>query len=48
MWEMQEKCRSGACYRSLEQWFRKERGVQMNFMGVKEVLVKAEIGAQNH
>jgi putative DNA-invertase from lambdoid prophage Rac len=46
--EMQEKRRSGASYRAIEQWLRQERGIQMSFMGVKDVLLKAEIGAQNH
>ncbi len=46
--EMQERRRSGSSYRAIEQWLRQERGIQMSFMGVKEVLVKAEIGAPNH
>ncbi len=46
--EMQEKRRSGASYRAIEQWLKQERGIQMSFMGVKDVLLKAEMGAQNH
>jgi hypothetical protein len=44
---MQEKRRSGASYRAIEQWLRQERGIQMSFMGVKDVLLKAEMGAEN-
>ena len=48
IWAMQDKLRSGASYRTIEQWLRADRGIQMSFMGVKDVLLRAEKAAQNH
>ena len=45
---MQDKRRSGASYRAIEQWLRADRGIQMSFMGVKDVLLRAEKAAENH
>lgn len=39
---MQDKRRSGVSYRAIEQWLRADRGIQMSFMGVKGVLLRAE------
>ncbi len=45
---MQDKRRSGASYRAIEKWLRADRGIQMSFMGVKDVLLRAEKAAENH